>query len=185
MEVKAVISSKDGSWRVKVKELGIDDEIPPVAYDLSDLPEVLTKIEETIREKTRADLSTNAPLTILQSDLKVSVLYSVRSPRDRTLGEFETAAEPDEDEPPQIEGQEIPLLTDGEDIDALCKELDEAGKVANGGPMKILYEDVSMSLGEAAKRMIEKGDLTIEDVKGQIESFRAEAGIIVDEVEAS
>jgi hypothetical protein len=184
MEVKAVISSKDGVWKTKVKELGIEQEIAPLAYDLSDLPQVLGVVEGLIREKTRTDLSTNAPLTILQSDLKVSISYTVRSPSDRTLGQFETASEPEEDEPLQIEGQELPLLTDGEDIDALCRELDEAGKIANGEPLKILYEDVSISLGEAAKKMIEKGDLTADDVRGQIASFRAEAGCIVDEVEA-
>jgi hypothetical protein len=179
MEIKAAIQSKDGVWRAKIDTLGIDIEIVPLAYDLSDLPDVLAKIENEIREKTRADLSTTAELCIVQTDLKFTVAYSVRSPRDRTLGDFdvEVSTETDEAGPLELEGQEVLLITGAEvDVDALIAEFDEAFKAVNGGEIyAVLHNDVMCLPGTIVRERLEAGEITVDCIREEIARLRREA----------
>jgi len=189
MHLTVTITDTDGVWHAKEKALGIDQEIVPLEYSLADLPNILAKIEETLRTKAAKDFNTKAPIQVLQTEIKISVGYDVRSPRDRSLGEFDSAPEPEEEEDPAdevallLEGEQTPLLTEGEvDLQALAIELDQAAEAANGGILTILYEEVLMTLGAAALRMHAKGDLTVEQIRDQITSFRAEAGACCEEV---
>jgi hypothetical protein len=188
MEVKAAITSKDGVWNVKVPQLGIDKEIVPLTYDLSDLPSVLGTIEADILEKTRTDLGTEAPLGIIQTDLKIAIAYAVRSPRDRTFADFEAPAregEPeDEAEPLELEAGETPLLEAPADVDALIAELVEVTTEANGGKefLKVRGDEI-VPIGRLVREMVDAGEITADDVRAQIAAFREGLVEVVEAVD--
>jgi hypothetical protein len=162
MEVKAAITSKDGVWNVKVPQLGIDKEIVPLTYDLSDLPSVLGTIEADILEKTRTDLGTEAPLGIIQTDLKIAIAYAVRSPRDRTFADFEAPA----------------------DVDALIAELVEVTTEANGGKEFLTVRgDEIVPIGRLVREMVDAGEITADDVRAQIAAFREGLVEVVEAVD--